>query len=292
MSSPVKNRSVSKGLKVANQAPHVLSEVPVTFNVTQLDSHGLCSGRGVQLPPLMTKGQIRPEQVANARFRLLDPHSKALSDQQFNALIKRLVKCFMSEVAITKKLRKLTAHPIPSHPRPTGGDMIRHLETLRRNYEAERSDLVVKLSLDNRFNAAGVRSASSYKKSRSLNLYPKRKETTLVTTPDEPHCPDIRHACSKKRQAGGSLVAGPTNGPISVRNNIVTPSRLSQKLQAKLNRLKRCRELTVEADEMSLPTTTETSMTSTNEVPQTGPVQSTSETDVFYDMATVAMDTF
>lgn len=287
MSSPVNSRSVAKGQKVANLAPHILSEVPVIFNVTQLNSHGLSSNRGVQLPPLMTKGQIRPEQVPNARFRVQDPHPKVLSDQQFNALIKRLVKCFMSEVAITKKLRKLTAHQIPS--RPIEGDMmIRHLETLRRNYEAERSALVVQLSLDNRFNGAGLQSANSYKMPRSLNLYPKRKETRLVNIPDETHSPDIRHAWSKKRQAGGSLLARPANN-INVRNNILTPSSLSQKLEVKLDRLKRLRD---EPDEMSLSTRTKTSMIPTDEVPPTSPLQSTSETDIFYDMVAVPMDSF
>ncbi|KAH8332456.1 hypothetical protein KR074_003434 [Drosophila pseudoananassae] len=292
MSSPAQNRPGCKGQNrktVANHVPQILSDVPATFDVMQLNSHGLSSSQGVQLPPLMTRGQIRPEQVANARFRLLEPHSKALSDQQFNALIKRLVKCFMSEVAITKRLRKLTAHPFAV--RPTDEDMIRHLETLRRNYEAERSVLVVKLSLDKRFNDAGVRSASSSKKSRSLNLYPKRKEPGVVTIPDEMHNPDIRPACSKKRQTGGSLVAVPSNIPI-VSNSIASRSNLSQKLKKKLERLQRLRKLTDKSDNMMLSTSSKASMFSAIGEPQMSPLQSTSETDIFYDMPTVVMDSF
>ncbi|XP_017098647.2 uncharacterized protein [Drosophila bipectinata] len=283
MSSPAQKRSGSKGQKVANLVPQILSDVPATFDVMQLNSHGLSSGRGVQLPPLMTRGKIRPEQVDHAQFRVLDPHSKALSDQQFNALIKRLVKCFMSEVAITKKLRKLTAHPIGL--RPTDEDMIHHLETLRRNYEAERSVLVVKLSLDKRFNDAGVRSTSSSKKSRSLNLYPKRKEPGIVTIPDESHDPDIRPAFSKKRQTGGSLVAVPSNIPF-VNNSIASPLNLSQKLQKKLERLQRS------DPKMSLSTCSRASMFSAIGEPQISPPQSTSETDIFYDMPTVVMGSF
>lgn len=54
----------------------------------------------------------------------------------------------MSEVAITKRLQKAISKRSVN---PVERQLIRHMEALRQKYEAERSALVVNLSLDTRF---------------------------------------------------------------------------------------------------------------------------------------------
>ncbi|XP_017009971.2 uncharacterized protein [Drosophila takahashii] len=210
-----------------------------TFDVTQLSSSRLASQRGVQLPPLMMKGHIRPDQVENARFRVVEADRRPLSDQQFNALIKRLVKCFMSEVEITKRLRKVTAH---RSVQPVDLQLIRHLEALRRNYENERSVLVVKLSLDSRFNlyashAAQVRETQPSKCRKSPKSNPletlSRSDKIPQRTTSHKHEFDVR---ARQRQSGGSLPKGSHRKAI-VCNHIVAPVHLSHKLREKLYRL-------------------------------------------------------
>ncbi|XP_043656736.1 uncharacterized protein LOC122622391 [Drosophila teissieri] len=203
-----------------------------TFEVTQLSCFKLSTNRGVQLPPLMMKGQIRPNQVENARFRVVLADRRPLRHQQFNALIRRLVKCFMSEVEITKRLRKVTSKR-PANPGEL--QLIRHLEALRRHYETERSVLVVKLSLDSRFNlcapyAANLGDAqpSKSKKSRKSNPLetPSKNNNTIQKPTSRKNEHDIR---TRQRQSGGSLP--------NVCNHTVTPGNLTSRLMEKLYRL-------------------------------------------------------
>ncbi|EDV47878.1 uncharacterized protein Dere_GG11039 [Drosophila erecta] len=185
--------------------------VEPTFEITQLNSSKLSTNRGVQLPPLMMKGLVRPDQVENARFRVVQADRRPVSDQHFNALIKRLVKCFMSEVEITKRLRKVTfKRPINSEEL----QLIRHLEALRRNYETERSVLVVKLSLDSRFNLCAPHAApladaqpSKSRKSRKTNppATPTRSDKAVQKNTSRKIEQDIR---TRQRQSGGSLPKG------------------------------------------------------------------------------------
>ncbi|XP_017114668.1 uncharacterized protein LOC108137472 [Drosophila elegans] len=242
-----------------------------TFDVTQLSSFALCSKGGVQLPPLMLKGQIRPDQVANARFRVVEADRRPLSDQRFNALIKRLVKCFMSEVEITKRLRKVTAR---RSVHPADLQLIRHLEALRRNYETERSVLVVKLSLDSRFNlyasqATRVAEFQPSKSSKSQKRYP-------LETPSKSD--NILPIKSRKRQSGGSGSAprGLLRGPI-VCNQIETPVDLSHRLREKLYRLQETSEAPLESAEIKESSQDTAILSPSSQV-------SPSSSDIFYDI--------
>ncbi|XP_026838307.1 uncharacterized protein LOC6552483 [Drosophila erecta] len=213
--------------------------VEPTFEITQLNSSKLSTNRGVQLPPLMMKGLVRPDQVENARFRVVQADRRPVSDQHFNALIKRLVKCFMSEVEITKRLRKVTfKRPINSEEL----QLIRHLEALRRNYETERSVLVVKLSLDSRFNLCAPHAApladaqpSKSRKSRKTNppATPTRSDKAVQKNTSRKIEQDIR---TRQRQSGGSLPKGSITSAI-VCNQIATPGNLTKRLREKLHRL-------------------------------------------------------
>ncbi|XP_033162003.1 uncharacterized protein LOC117142253 [Drosophila mauritiana] len=198
--------------------------VAPTFEVTQLSSSQLSSSRGVQLPPLMIRGQIDPDQVENATFRVVQVDRRPFSDQQFKTLIKRLVKCFMSEVEITKRLRKATSkRPV----NPGERQLIQQMEALRRKYEAVRSALVVNLSLDTRFKRChplaaqlgGVQSSRS-SKSRKSNPLESDKAPKKTTSRKNEH--DIR---SRQRQSGGSLPKGSITGAIAC----ITPGNLSKR---------------------------------------------------------------
>ncbi|XP_052836617.1 LOW QUALITY PROTEIN: uncharacterized protein LOC128252710 [Drosophila gunungcola] len=252
-----------------------------TFDVTQLSSSALCSKGGVQLPPLMLKGQIRPDQVANARFRLVEADRRPLSDQRFNALIKRLVKCFMSEVEITKRLRKVTARrSVP----PADLQLIRHLEALRRNYETERSSLVVKLSLDSRFNlyasqARRVAESQPSKSSKSRKGYPLEtpsKSDKILPMKSRKHDYDVR---SRQRQSGGSGSAprGLLRRPI-VCNHIETPVDLSHRLREKLYRLQETSKAPLESAQIKESSPDTAALSPSSQV-------SPSSSDVFYDIA-------
>ncbi|EDX11709.1 uncharacterized protein LOC6726798 [Drosophila simulans] len=203
--------------------------VAPTFEVTQLSSSQLSSNRGVQLPPLMMRGQVDPDQVENATFRVVQVDRRPISDQQFKTLIKRLVKCFMSEVEITKRLRKATSkRPV----NPGERQLIQQMEALRRKYEAERSALVVNLSLDTRFKRChplaaqlgGVQPSRS-SKSRKSNPLEGDKAPKKTTSRKNEH--DIR---SRQRQSGGSLPKESIVGA-SACNHIVTPGNLSKRLR-------------------------------------------------------------
>ncbi|XP_017044198.1 uncharacterized protein LOC108090152 [Drosophila ficusphila] len=253
---------------------------PPTFDVTQLSSSGLASRRGVQLPPLMEKGQIRPDQVDNARFRVVEFEPRSLSEQQFNALIKRLVKCFMSEVEITKRLRKVTARRSVN---PTDLQLIGHLEALRRSYEAERSVLVVKLSLDSRFNLyashammAGEMPSSKSAKSRKSNPYetiPKKDKVPEITSRKHEHDGRSRH-----RQSGGSLTTSMSRKPI-VCDHIVTPENLSLRLREKLYILQETSEHPLKSTK-----TEEDSQDSKTAVKESTLEVRPSSSDIFYDI--------
>ncbi|EDW95761.1 uncharacterized protein Dyak_GE25287 [Drosophila yakuba] len=203
-----------------------------TFEVTQLSCFKLSTNRGVQLPPLMMKGQIRPDQVENATFRVVLADRHPLGHQQFNAQIRRLVKCFMSEVEITKRLRKVTSKR-PANPGEL--KLIRHLEALRRNYETERSALVVKLSLDSRFNLCvpyaahlGDAQPSKSKTSRKSNPLetPSKDNKAIQKSTSRKNEHDIR---TRQRQSGGSLP--------KVCKHVVTPGNLNPRLMEKLYKL-------------------------------------------------------
>ncbi|XP_016931844.4 uncharacterized protein [Drosophila suzukii] len=263
-----------------SKKPSVGGSVKRTFDVTQLSSSGLGSKRGVQLPPLMLKGQIRPDQVEDARFRVVEPERRPLSDQQFNALIKRLVKCFMSEVEITKRLRKVTAHRSVN---PGDLQLIRHLEALRRNYETERSVLVVKLSLDSRFNlyashAAQIRETQPSKSSKSRRSNPSealsRSDKIPQKTTNRKYEYDVR---ARQRQSGGSLPKGSPRKAI-VCNHIVTPVQLSHRLREKLYRL--------QETSISPPPSESTPIeeSSQDAVLDSAPQVSPSSSDIFYDI--------
>ncbi|XP_016962463.1 uncharacterized protein LOC108032910 [Drosophila biarmipes] len=249
-----------------------------TFDVTHLSSSSLGSKRGVQLPPLMLKGQIRPDQVEDARFRVVESERRPLSDQQFNALIKRLVKCFMSEVEITKRLRKVTAHRAVH---PVDLQLIRHLEALRRNYESERSVLVVKLSLDSRFNlyashAAQARETQPSRSRKSRKSHPPdsppRSDKIPQKTPSRKYENDVR---ARQRQSGGSLPKGPRKAIVC--NHIVTPVQLSHRLREKLYRLQ---ETSVSPPSPESTRTEEPYQDAALDSAQVSP----SSSDIFYDI--------
>ncbi|XP_017082233.1 uncharacterized protein LOC108115331 [Drosophila eugracilis] len=238
MQTSVNFKSVSK-----NPSKGVIGKrtqvVTPTFEVTQLSNSVLGSKRGVQLPKLMVKGQILPYQVANARFHVVESDPRPLSDQQFNALIKRLVKCFMSEVEITRRLRKATTH---SSGNPTDLNLIRRLESLRRNYESERSVLVVKLSLDSRFNLQ-----SSYAKAekiqQSKSIKP-RKSNPLDTHSKSFKVPQKIKSCKheydvrpSQRQSGGYCYPKYSPRRAIVCNRIDKSPGPSHHLREKLYRL-------------------------------------------------------
>ncbi|XP_044313342.1 uncharacterized protein LOC123037316 [Drosophila rhopaloa] len=275
--------SISKNTRVGR----IVSRTPLdspTFDVTQLSSSGLCSRGGVQLPPLMLKGQIHPNQVANARFRVVEADHRPLSDQQFNALIKRLVKCFMSEVEITKRLRKVTAR---RSVHPADLQLIRHLEALRRNYETERSVLVVKLSLDSRFSlyasqAAQVgeaRSSMSSKSRRSNPLETPLKNENILATKSLKLGYDVR---SRHRQSGGSLPRGLLRKPILC-NQIETPVDLSLRLREKLYILQETSETPLAPEQIEQSSQGAQTLLPTTICDSTVQV-SPSSSDTFFDM--------
>ncbi|KAI8043895.1 hypothetical protein M5D96_000038 [Drosophila gunungcola] len=234
-----------------------------TFDVTQLSSSALCSKGGVQLPPLMLKGQIRPDQVANARFRLVEADRRPLSDQRFNALIKRLVKCFMSEVEITKRLRKVTARrSVP----PADLQLIRHLEALRRNYETERSVLGGEAQPGQPVQSVRL-SSKAETPSKSDKILPMKSRK---------HDYDVR---SRQRQSGGSGSAprGLLRRPI-VCNHIETPVDLSHRLREKLYRLQETSKAPLESAQIKESSPDTAALSPSSQV-------SPSSSDVFYDIA-------
>nr|NP_649533.1 uncharacterized protein Dmel_CG14668 [Drosophila melanogaster]AAF52035.2 uncharacterized protein Dmel_CG14668 [Drosophila melanogaster]AAT94527.1 AT23701p [Drosophila melanogaster] len=206
-SATLSKKSMAGGTAKRTQA------VAPTFEVTQLSSSQLSSNRGVQLPPLMMRGQTDPDQVENATFRVVQADRRPISDQQFNTLIKRLVKCFMSEVAITKRLQKAISKRSVN---PVERQLIRHMEALLQKYEAERSALVVNLSLDTRFKRChplaaqlvGVQPSRSSKLQKS-NPLENDKAPKKTTSRKNEH--DIRR---RQRQSGGSLPKGSIAGAI------------------------------------------------------------------------------
>ncbi|KAH8341008.1 hypothetical protein KR059_012254, partial [Drosophila kikkawai] len=238
-----------------------------TFNVAQVSSSALSSTRGFQLPPLLVKGQIRPEQLANVRFRLVEVDAQPLSDQQFNALIKRLVKCFMSEVEITKRMRKITSRRFLL---PGNKQLIRHMEALRRNYETERSGLVVQLSRDCRFRPyANLTPQSAMKASGKFSKARKSKSLEIISKScDVPEVSDPDECTSRQRQSGGFQ-------PI-ICNRIVTPAGLTKRLREKLYRLQEIAKYRPE------PSISDESMTTFPG--DTGALAKSSSSDVFYDM--------
>ncbi|XP_020799583.1 uncharacterized protein LOC110177271 [Drosophila serrata] len=244
-------------------SPQSMAQSPQmeTFNVTQVSTSALGRGRGVQLPPLLAKGHIQPEQLANVRFRLVEVDTQPLSDRQFNALIKRLVKCFMAEVEITKRLRKISSQ---KSVLPANMQLIRHMEGLRRSYETERSGLVTKLSRDCRFRPYATITAHSTesesntsckaRKSKSLEILSKGSEGSEKTA-------DSDASTSRQRQSGGVE-------PI-ICNRIEPPAGLCKRLREKLYRLQEIAKAQIESSSSDESLNTSTTLSSF---------------DLFYDM--------
>ncbi|XP_034131266.1 uncharacterized protein LOC117585731 [Drosophila guanche] len=213
--------------------PKIVKISPATaaksFDVAQVCSVDLESDGGVRLPPLTLESRIQPEEVANARFRLVEARSKTvmLTDRQFDVHMKRLVKVFMSEVSITRDMREIT---LKRALQPADRQLLQDLELLKGKFRQERCSLVVTLSKDSRHRLQ--QSAAMDIEPKGSNQSQDRNEKPPKSA-DDPKPSTSRMSKIFKRKRGGAQPKVASNPPI-ICSNIVTPKELSQKLMEKL----------------------------------------------------------
>ncbi|XP_034664333.1 uncharacterized protein LOC117898799 [Drosophila subobscura] len=225
----LKNPKIVKIPPATAKSPRPKRAAAKSFDVAQVCSVDLESDGGVRLPPLTLESRIQPEDVADARFRLVEARSKPvmLSDRQFDVHMKRLVKVFMSEVSITRDMREITSK---RSLQPADRQLLQDLEILKGKLRQERCSLVVTLSKDSRHRC---------QQSAATDIAPKASNQSQVRdekppeSADEPKPSTGRMSKIFKRKRGGAQPKVACNPPI-ICSNIETPKELSQKLMEKL----------------------------------------------------------
>ncbi|XP_030374572.1 uncharacterized protein LOC115624117 [Scaptodrosophila lebanonensis] len=122
------------------------------YDVVELSSNEVCKAGGISLGPVLIKTQIKPDDVVNARFRIIKTPTNSpkaaengeLSDDQYNVKMERLLKCIMAEVEIGKRLRRET---IRLKEQQSKLQQLKKMEQLKDNYERERFRLMKELHL-------------------------------------------------------------------------------------------------------------------------------------------------
>ncbi|BFF90099.1 uncharacterized protein DMAD_08689 [Drosophila madeirensis] len=230
----LKNPKIVKIPPATVKSPRPNRAAAKSFDVAQVCSVDLESDGGVRLPPLTLESRIQPEDVADARFRLVEARSKPvmLSDRQFDVHMKRLVKVFMSEVSITRDMREITSK---RSLQPADRLLLQDLEILKGKLRQERCSLVVTLSKDSRHRC---------QQSAATDIAPKASNQSQVRDEKPPESADepkpstsgmskILKRPFQSRKRGGAQPKVASNPPI-ICSNIETPKELSQKLMEKL----------------------------------------------------------
>ncbi|XP_022213646.1 uncharacterized protein LOC111068468 [Drosophila obscura] len=218
--------------------PKIVKISPATaaksFDVAHVCSGDLESDGGVRLPPLTLKSRIKPEDVVGARFRPVEARSKAvvLTDRQFDAHMKRLVKVFMAEVSITRDMREITSK---RSLQPADRLLLQDLDILKGKFRHERSNLVVTLSMDSRHRSQQSSATEIGARASNKNQIPDEKpsDSSDDAGPSTSRMSKLLKRPIQSRKRGGAQPKVTSNPPI-ICKNIVTPIELSNKLMEKL----------------------------------------------------------
>ncbi|EDW34312.1 GL22183 [Drosophila persimilis] len=205
-----------KNPKIVKTSPSTVKTAPPgkaaakSFDVAQVCSVDLGSDGGVRLPPLTLQSRVEPEDVVDARFRLVEARSQTvvLTDRQFDVHLKRLVKVFMSEVSITRDMRALNSK---RSLQPADRLLLQDLEILKGKFKEERSNLVVTLSMDSR-NRSKLNSTKEAN-TQSQDKHERPSDSADDVIPSTSKTSKLRKCSVPSRKQGGAQPKVPSNPP-------------------------------------------------------------------------------
>ncbi|XP_026845774.1 uncharacterized protein LOC6591988 [Drosophila persimilis] len=216
MKTSANKNTMLKNPKIVKTSPSTVKTAPPgkaaakSFDVAQVCSVDLGSDGGVRLPPLTLQSRVEPEDVVDARFRLVEARSQTvvLTDRQFDVHLKRLVKVFMSEVSITRDMRALNSK---RSLQPADRLLLQDLEILKGKFKEERSNLVVTLSMDSR-NRSKLNSTKEAN-TQSQDKHERPSDSADDVIPSTSKTSKLRKCSVPSRKQGGAQPKVPSNPP-------------------------------------------------------------------------------